>query len=76
LLIIGEPILETVTAKDGAAATENALTGSNKRLIFSTFIAAMNEDYPLDAFGNLPYMLLNAAFNLRAVKYGHKYPFL
>ncbi|HZA06841.1 MAG TPA: hypothetical protein VE619_03970 [Nitrososphaeraceae archaeon] len=26
-----EPMLETVTAKDGAAATENALTSSHKR---------------------------------------------
>jgi len=34
----------------------------------------MKEDYLLDAFGNLPGTLLNAAFNLRRpIEYSHKY---
>ena len=34
----------------------------------------MKEEYILDAFGNLPSMLLNAAFNLRRpIEYSHKY---
>ena len=34
----------------------------------------MKEEYILDAFGNVPSMLLNAAFNLRRpIKYSHKY---
>jgi poly(3-hydroxyalkanoate) synthetase len=34
----------------------------------------MKEEYILDAFGNVPSMLLNAAFNLRRpIEYSHKY---
>ncbi|MFL6340302.1 MAG: hypothetical protein ACJ72U_02000 [Nitrososphaeraceae archaeon] len=34
----------------------------------------MKEDYILDAFGNMPGMVLNAAFNLRRpIEYSHKY---
>jgi polyhydroxyalkanoate synthase subunit PhaC len=33
----------------------------------------MKEDYLLDAFGNIPGMLLNAAFALSPIEYSHKY---
>jgi class III poly(R)-hydroxyalkanoic acid synthase PhaC subunit len=42
--------------------------------LLSVWTKAIKEDYILDAFGNLPGMLLNAAFVLRnPVEYGHKY---
>ena len=42
--------------------------------LLSLWTRAMKEDYILDAFGNIPGMLLNAAFNLRRpIEYGHKY---
>ena len=42
--------------------------------LLSVWTKAMKEDYILDAFGNLPGIVLNAAFILRnPVEYGHKY---
>jgi class III poly(R)-hydroxyalkanoic acid synthase PhaC subunit len=42
--------------------------------LLSVWTRAMKEDYLLDAFGNVPGMLLNAAFNLRRpIEYSHKY---
>ena len=42
--------------------------------LLSVWTRAMKQDYILDAFGNMPGMLLNAAFNLRRpIEYGHKY---
>jgi len=42
--------------------------------LLSVWTKAMKEDYLLDAFGNLPGIVLNAAFILRnPVEYGHKY---
>ena len=42
--------------------------------LLSVWTRAIKEEYILDAFGNLPSMLLNAAFNLRRpVEYSHKY---
>jgi len=42
--------------------------------LLSVWTKAMKEHYILDAFGNLPGMVLNAAFILRnPVEYGHKY---
>jgi class III poly(R)-hydroxyalkanoic acid synthase PhaC subunit len=42
--------------------------------LLSVWTRAMKEEYILDAFGNVPSMLLNAAFNLRRpIKYSHKY---
>ncbi|MFL6357942.1 MAG: alpha/beta fold hydrolase, partial [Nitrososphaeraceae archaeon] len=42
--------------------------------LLSVWTRAMKEDYILDAFGNMPDMVLNAAFNLRRpIEYSHKY---
>jgi polyhydroxyalkanoate synthase len=42
--------------------------------LLSVWTRSMKEDYLLDAFGNVPGMLLNAAFNLRRpIEYSHKY---
>jgi polyhydroxyalkanoate synthase subunit PhaC len=42
--------------------------------LLSVWTRAMKEEYILDAFGNMPGMLLNAAFNLRRpIEYSHKY---
>jgi polyhydroxyalkanoate synthase len=42
--------------------------------LLSVWTRSMKEDYVLNAFGNLPGMLLNAAFNLRRpIEYSHKY---
>ncbi|HZA06418.1 MAG TPA: alpha/beta fold hydrolase, partial [Nitrososphaeraceae archaeon] len=42
--------------------------------LLSVWTRAMKEQYILDAFGNMPGMLLNAAFNLRRpIEYSHKY---
>jgi polyhydroxyalkanoate synthase subunit PhaC len=42
--------------------------------LLSVWTRSMKEDYLLDAFGNLPGTLLNAAFNLRRpIEYSHKY---
>ena len=42
--------------------------------LLSVWTKAMKEDYLLDAFGNVPGMLLNAAFTLRnPIEYSHKY---
>jgi class III poly(R)-hydroxyalkanoic acid synthase PhaC subunit len=42
--------------------------------LLSVWTRAMKEEYILDAFGNMPSMLLNAAFNLRRpIEYSHKY---
>jgi class III poly(R)-hydroxyalkanoic acid synthase PhaC subunit len=42
--------------------------------LLSVWTRAMKEDYLLDAFGNVPSMVLNAAFNLRRpIEYSHKY---
>jgi polyhydroxyalkanoate synthase subunit PhaC len=42
--------------------------------LLAVWTKSMNEDYLLDAFGNLPGMLLNAAFALRSpIEYSHKY---
>jgi class III poly(R)-hydroxyalkanoic acid synthase PhaC subunit len=42
--------------------------------LLSVWTRAIKEKYLLDAFGNLPGMVLNAAFILRnPVEYGHKY---
>jgi polyhydroxyalkanoate synthase subunit PhaC len=42
--------------------------------LLSVWTRAMKEECVLDAFGNLPGMLLNAAFNLRRpIEYSHKY---
>ena len=42
--------------------------------LLSVWTRSMKEDYLLDAFGNLPGILLNAAFILRnPVEYSHKY---
>jgi polyhydroxyalkanoate synthase subunit PhaC len=42
--------------------------------LLSVWTRSMKEDYILDAFGNVPSMLLNAAFNLRRpIEYSHKY---
>jgi class III poly(R)-hydroxyalkanoic acid synthase PhaC subunit len=42
--------------------------------LLSVWTRAMKEDYLLDAFGNVPGMVLNAAFNLRRpIEYSHKY---
>ena len=42
--------------------------------LLSVWTRAMKEEYILDAFGNVPSMLLNAAFNLRRpIEYSHKY---
>jgi polyhydroxyalkanoate synthase subunit PhaC len=42
--------------------------------LLSVWTRAMKEGYLLDAFGNMPSMLLNAAFNLRRpIEYIHKY---
>ena len=43
--------------------------------LLSVWTRSVKEDYILDAFGNVPGMLLNAAFNLRRpIEYSHKYP--
>jgi polyhydroxyalkanoate synthase subunit PhaC len=42
--------------------------------LLSVWTKAMKEEYILDAFGNMPGILLNAAFNLRRpIEYSHKY---
>jgi polyhydroxyalkanoate synthase len=42
--------------------------------LLSVWTRAMKEDHLLDAFGNVPGILLNAAFNLRRpIEYSHKY---
>ena len=42
--------------------------------LLSVWTKSMKEDYLLDAFGNVPGMLLNTAFNLRKpIEYSHKY---
>jgi class III poly(R)-hydroxyalkanoic acid synthase PhaC subunit len=42
--------------------------------LLSVWTRAMKEDYLLDAFGNMPSIVLNAAFNLRRpIEYSHKY---
>jgi polyhydroxyalkanoate synthase len=42
--------------------------------LLSVWTRAMKEEYLLDAFGNLPGAILNAAFILRnPIEYGHKY---
>jgi poly[(R)-3-hydroxyalkanoate] polymerase subunit PhaC len=42
--------------------------------LLSVWTKALKQDYLLDAFGNLPGMVLNAAFILRnPIEYGHKY---
>jgi polyhydroxyalkanoate synthase subunit PhaC len=42
--------------------------------LLSVWTRSMKEDYLLDAFGNVPGMLLNAAFALRSpIEYSHKY---
>ena len=42
--------------------------------LLSVWTRSMKENYLLDAFGNLPGTLLNAAFNLRRpIEYSHKY---
>src|ERR671931_1642372 len=42
--------------------------------LLSVWTRAMKEEYILDTFGNMPGMLLNAAFNLRRpIEYSHKY---
>lgn len=42
--------------------------------LLAVWTKAMKEDYLLDAFGNLPGMVLNAAFILRnPIEYSHKY---
>jgi polyhydroxyalkanoate synthase len=42
--------------------------------LLSVWTRSMKEDYLLDAFGNVPGILLNTAFNLRRpVEYSHKY---
>jgi class III poly(R)-hydroxyalkanoic acid synthase PhaC subunit len=42
--------------------------------LLSVWTRALKEDYILDAFGNVPGMVLNAAFNLRRpIEYSHKY---
>jgi class III poly(R)-hydroxyalkanoic acid synthase PhaC subunit len=42
--------------------------------LLSVWTKAMREDYILDAFGNVPGALLNAAFTLRRpIEYSHKY---
>jgi len=42
--------------------------------LLSVWTRATKEEYILDAFGNVPGMLLNAAFNLRRpIEYSHKY---
>jgi polyhydroxyalkanoate synthase subunit PhaC len=42
--------------------------------LLSVWTRSVKEDYLLDAFGNVPGMLLNAAFNLRRpIEYSHKY---
>lgn len=42
--------------------------------LLSVWTRSIKEDYLLDAFGNVPGMLLNAAFNLRRpIEYSHKY---
>jgi class III poly(R)-hydroxyalkanoic acid synthase PhaC subunit len=42
--------------------------------LLSVWTRAIKEEYILDAFGNMPGMLLNAAFNLRRpIEYSHKY---
>ena len=42
--------------------------------LLAIWTRAMKEDYLLDAFGNLPGIVLNAAFILRnPIEYGHKY---
>ena len=44
----------TVAAKDGAGATEDALTGSHKRFIFSTFIS-YHKPYSIHIHVNIKY---------------------
>jgi class III poly(R)-hydroxyalkanoic acid synthase PhaC subunit len=42
--------------------------------LLSVWTRSVKEEYILDAFGNVPGMLLNAAFNLRRpIEYSHKY---
>jgi class III poly(R)-hydroxyalkanoic acid synthase PhaC subunit len=42
--------------------------------LLSVWARSVKEDYLLDAFGNIPGILLNAAFNLRRpIEYSHKY---
>lgn len=42
--------------------------------LLSVWTRSIKEDYLLDAFGNVPGMLLNAAFSLRSpIEYSHKY---
>jgi len=42
--------------------------------LLSVWTRSVKEDYILDAFGNVPGMLLNSAFNLRRpIEYSHKY---
>ena len=42
--------------------------------LLSIWTKSINEDYILDAFGNVPGILLNSAFNLRRpIEYSHKY---
>jgi poly[(R)-3-hydroxyalkanoate] polymerase subunit PhaC len=42
--------------------------------LLSVWTRSVKEDYLLEAFGNVPGMLLNAAFNLRRpIEYSHKY---
>jgi mercuric reductase len=39
--VVGEPMLETIAAKEGATAAENALTGSRKRIDFLSVPSAI-----------------------------------
>src|SRR6185437_7694588 len=42
--------------------------------LLSVWTKSINEDYILDAFGNVPGILLNSAFNIRRpIEYSHKY---
>ena len=80
MVIAGEAILHSCMLPLHPEKVKNLITIATPgdfdldNSLLSVWTKAMKEDYLLDAFGNVPGMVLNAAFVLRSpIEYSHKY---